>query len=184
MFFQRICVWAALGVGLAALEGCAGNQSSIPNAAGASTISSAAADKAPNFKTNFGGFFQDAVGKHPSSAVFSGSTIGVDSTGDCHGTFTQTVVFSSKPNQIKNGKFTFVWEDGSSLSGRYSGTETSPAPNGYTNGRGKFTVTAGTGRFSDARGHAGTFTVSALIFLNPSGGSPAGVINTTFAGRL
>ena len=182
MIFECSYISAALAVGVAAISGCAGAQGGIPTSMGSSTAANAAAGKVPSFKTNFGGFFQVVGGKPPSNVVISGTSIGVDSTGDSHGTFTQTVIFSSNPNQIKKGKFTFAWDDGSTLSGRYSGTATPPDSNGYTNGSGRFTVTKGTGRFADDHGRTGTFTVSAQIF--PSGSSPAGIVNTTFQGQL
>ncbi len=137
---------------------------------------------APNFKTSFGGYAQVIGGNPPASVVIAGTGIGVDASGDSHASFTQTIVFTTNPNQINDGHFTFSYADGSTLTGTYSGTSTPPNSHGYTNGSGRFKVTTGTGRFAKTAGNTGTWTVSAQLF--PPGSSPAATINVTFQGSL
>lgn len=156
---------------LALLTACSsGNSSSAPPIPG------------PNFSSTFGGYFQVTGGNPPASVVIAGTGTGTDPTGASHALFTQTVVFSSTPNQITNGTFGFTYADGSTLNGTYAGTATPPDKNGYTKGSGSFSVTSGTGRFANAAGHTGTWTVAAQIFA--PGSSPAGTILATFQGIL
>ena len=169
-----LCSILVVGL-LAALGGCSGS-SSVPIAPLASS------PPAPNFKTTFGGYFQVTGGNPPASVVIAGTGIGVDASGDSHASFTQTVVFTTNPNQINAGTFTFTYADGSTLSGTYSGTATPPDANGYSNGGGNFTVSSGTGRFAKTAGNTGTWSVSVQIFA--PGSSPAGTISVTFQGSL
>jgi hypothetical protein len=157
---------------LAVLGGC-NSSSSIPSVPTAPP---------QNFKTTFGGFFQVTGGSPPANVIIAGTGIGLDSSGDSHAAFAQTIVFTTNPNQINAGTFTFTYADGSTLTGTYSGTASPPDANGYTNGNGNFTVGSGTGRFTKTTGNMGTWTVSAQIF--PPGSMPAGTINVTFQGSL
>lgn len=166
-----LCIVAA-ALAVAALGGC-NNTTSMPSVP---TV------PVQNFKTAFGGYFQVTGGNPPANVIIAGTGIGVDSSGDSHASFAQTIVFSTNPNQINSGTFTFAYADGSTLTGTYSGTSSPPDANGYSNGSGKFTVSSGTGRFARTAGNTGTWTVSAQIF--PPGSMPAGTINVTFQGTL
>lgn len=180
--FARFYIWLTFAGCAAVLGGCAGGPSAAGLAAGGNPAMGAntSAAGAPNFKTTFGGYFQIVGGNPPENARILGQSIGVDSTGDSHGTFKQTVIFTKNPNQIKAGRFVFTYADGSTLRGTYSGTATPPNAAGYSDGSGKFTVTKGTGRFGKTSGKTGTWTVSVQIFA--PGSSPAGVLNATFQG--
>jgi hypothetical protein len=182
MMLKRLYVWLAFAGCSAALGGCAGGHAAGGFAAGAGSavVPNVSVGGASNFKTTFGGYFQIVGGNPPKNAVILGTSIGVDSTGDSSGKFKQTVIFTTKPNQIKGGTFAFTYADGSTLNGKYSGTSTPPNSAGYSDGSGKFTVTKGTGRFAKSSGRTGTWTVSVQIF--SPGSSPAGVLNATFQG--
>jgi hypothetical protein len=180
--FVRFSVWLAFAGCSAVLGGCAQGPTAAGFAArGASAmVPNISAVSGSTFKTTFGGYFQIVGGNPPNNAEILGQSIGVDVTGDSHGTFKQTVIFTKNPNQIKDGKFTFTYADGSTLKGAYSGTATPPDATGYSDGSGKFTVTKGTGRFGKTAGDTGAWTVSVQIFA--PGSSPAGILNATFQG--
>ncbi len=177
--FERFSVCLAFAACSAILGGCAAPAAGgLSSAGSASTIPGALIPADDGLKTTFGGYFQIVGGSPPASAVISGTAIGVDSSGDSHATFKQTVIFTTNPNQIKDGKFSFIYQDGSRLIGRYSGTGTPPDKSGYSDGKGKFIVSKGTGRFAKDPGKTGRWTVSVQIFA--PGTSPAGVLNATF----
>ena len=171
--YTRLSTMFAATVFSALLSGCGGS-SGVPGPA--PTMGP------PNFLASYGGYFQPTGGNPPASVIIAGTGVGADTQGGSHASFSQQVVFSTSPNQINNGKFTFTFTDGSTLTGTYAGTSTPPDGNGYSNGSGRFTVQSGTGRFANTAGNTGTWKVSVQIF--PPGRSPAGTINATFQGTL
>ncbi len=146
----------------------------------ASTAPARAADNDTYFTITYGGFSVVTGGDphaKPPYITIHGTGVGDNGLFEhSSASFDQTVVFSN-PNQIKNGRFTFTCIDGSTLTGTYNGPTSVPDSKGYTAGSGVFTITGGSGRFLNARGH-GTYTVLAQLL---QGTSP---VLTTFSGEI